>query len=443
MPGLRATAAGLALSLATLAPAVAESTLRLNVAATPLAAPLTEPGSGRRVATPAVPATPLGIARNLAAERRSPTTTAELPPPQLFAVPATFGSGAPLDSAGTLRVERPSPGLTAQLPHIAPTPGSAPAALTEAPADPLPSWRDGPTKQALLRFVREAGQPGGSGSIPPEERLAVFDNDGTLWSEQPLYFPFQFCVDQIRGLKAVPPAWRRQEPYASALRGDTKALVAQGAAALGTLLQACASGMDTETYDAAVRRWLATARHPISGRPYTAMVFQPMLELLRYLRAAGFRTYIVSGGETEFIRPWTAAVYGVPPEQVIGSRMALVWQQQPGQPPRLLRQPGVELVVDGPNKPIVIQHVLGRRPVAAFGNSDGDLQMLEWTTAGSGPRLALLVHHTDARREWAYDRNSAIGRLDKALDRARERGWLVVDMARDWLQVYPPQPPSP
>ncbi len=324
-----------------------------------------------------------------------------------------------------------------------PAPGSGAAAGVEtAGTDPLPSWRDGPTKQALLRFVHEASQPGGPGAIPAQERLAVFDNDGTLWSEQPLYFPFQFCVDRIRAMAAPPPQWRTQEPYASALRGDVAVLLSQGSKALGTLLPACSAGLDTEAYGAEVRRWLTTARHPRTGLPYSAMVFQPMLELLAMLRSAGFRTVIVSGGDTEFMRPWSEAVYGIPPEQVIGSRLALSWAHAPGQPPRLLRLPVVESVTDRPNKPIAIQHSLGRRPVAAFGNSDGDLQMLEWTTTGAGPRLGLLVHHTDGRREWAYDRASQVGRLDEALDRARKRGWIVVDMARDWLQVYPRQSPS-
>ena len=334
----------------------------------------------------------------------------------------------------------------ASLPLVAARPmESRPQAMPGLPqsADPLPSWREGPTKRALLRFVQQAILPAGPGAIPPHERIAVFDNDGTLWSEQPLYFPFQFCVDRIRGMAEVPAAWQSQEPYASARRGDVAALVSQGSGALGTLLQACSSGMDLEAYAADVRRWLATARHPLTGKPYTAMVFQPMLELLRLLRSAGFRTVIVSGGDTEFMRPWTAAVYGIPPEQVIGTRLPLAWLQDPAQPPQLRRVSGIEMVVDGPNKAIAIQQVLGRRPVAAFGNSDGDLQMLEWTMAGPGPRLALLVHHTDARREWSYDRNSPIGRLSAALDRARERGWLVVDMARDWLQVYPRQPVTP
>jgi phosphoglycolate phosphatase-like HAD superfamily hydrolase len=420
MHGLRTTAVGLALSLATTA-AIAPS--------------LARPGPG-----------PVVSVQASEAERPAPAATAgPFSPPSPA---ARIASAAPLSGAHDALAERSSPAWIAELlpspaGPAAPMPGPGAATPPAAPADPLPSWRSGPTKSALLRFVREAGQPGGPGAIPLQERLAVFDHDGTLWSEQPLYFPFQFCVDRIRAMAAPPPQWRQTEPYASALRGDVRALLAQGSSALGTLLPACSAGLDIDTYAAEVRRWLATARHPITGLPYTAMVYQPMLELLRFLRAAGFRTVIVSGGDSEFMRPWTAAVYGIPPEQVIGSRLALAWQQPPGQPPRLLRQPTEELVVDGPNKPIAIQQTLGRRPVAAFGNSDGDLQMLEWTSAGAGPRLALLVHHTDARREWAYDRSSLIGRLDKGLDRARERGWLVVDMARDWLQVYPRQSPSP
>lgn len=384
-----------------------------------------------------------GLALGLLSAAAIPATA-----PQVLAAPHPGASAAPAATMAPLR-----PGQ-----RVASPPGSAPlseggadaaaaagvyarpASLDLDGSDPLPSWRAGAVKDALLRFVREAMRPDGPGAIPPPERLAVFDNDGTLWSEQPLYFPFQFCVDRLRALDAPPSQWRRQEPYASALRGDVQALLSQGSAALATLLPACSAGMDLDTYAAEVRRWLASARHPVTGLPYTAMVFQPMLELLQLLRSAGFRIVIVSGGDSEFMRPWTAAVYGIPPEQVIGTRLALGWQQDPGRAPRLQRLPAVELVVDGPNKPIAIQQSLGRRPVAAFGNSDGDLQMLEWTTSGAGPRLALLVHHTDARREWAYDRSSAVGRLSTALDRARQRGWIVVDMARDWLQVYPRQP---
>lgn len=422
MGGLRRAAVGLILGLATAA-SLSE------VAAQGRRMP--EPAANRAslaLADPLRPPAPRLAAQTAAGQSGAPLGKAWLPDSRA-AVPAA----PPAPSAGPVALPWPAP--------VSPVPADA-AGLQRFADDPLPSWRAGSAKAALLRFVRQAIRPDGPGFIPPGERLAVFDNDGTLWSEQPLYFPFQFCVDRLRSLASAPPAWRRQEPHASALHGDVEALLSQGTAALAALLPACSAGMDRDTYAAEVRRWLATARHPRTGLPYTAMVFQPMLELLQWLRSAGFRSVIVSGGDSEFMRPWTEAVYGIPPEQVIGTRLALAWQQAPGQPPRLLRQPALELVVDGANKPIAIQQTLGRRPVAAFGNSDGDLQMLEWTTAGAGPRLALLVHHTDARREWAYDRDSRVGRLDRALDLARQRGWIVVDMARDWLRVYPHQPRS-
>jgi phosphoserine phosphatase len=301
-------------------------------------------------------------------------------------------------------------------------------------ADALPSWREGASKRAILTFLQQAE------AIPPVERIAVFDNDGTLWSEQPLYIPVLFCVDRIRQLAVHQPLWRQQEPYASALRGDLPALLRQGPAAWATLMEASAAGLTPEAFTAEVRRWLATARHPSSGRPYTAMVFQPMLELLALLRQRGFRTYIVTGGDGAFVRPWSEGVYGVPPEQVIGTRMKLAYRDTV-QGPVLERLPQIEAIVDGPEKPVAIEQTIGRRPVAAFGNSDGDLQMLSWTMAGPGPRLALLVHHTDGVREWAYDRRSAVGRLDRALDQARQRGWTVVDMAQDWLVIHPPAHP--
>lgn len=297
-------------------------------------------------------------------------------------------------------------------------------------ADPLPSWQEGASKRAILRFVERAE------AIPLAERIAVFDNDGTLWSEQPLYIPFLFCIDRVRQLAPEHPGWRLQEPYASALRGDVAGLLRQGPAALGALLLASSSGLSTEAFQAEVRRWIATARHPSTGRPYTAMVFQPMLELLALLRSRGFRTYIVSGGDVAFMRPWSEAVYGVPPEQVIGTRLKLAYRDRPAGP-ALERLPVVEALVDGPEKPVAIEQIIGRRPVAAFGNSDGDRQMLTWTMAGGGPRFALLVHHTDARREWAYDRLSPIGRLNLALDQARREGWTVVDMAREWRVIHP------
>lgn len=302
--------------------------------------------------------------------------------------------------------------------------------------DPLPSWLDGTSKRAILQFVERAQ------AIPPAERIAVFDNDGTLWSEQPLYIPFLFCIDRIRQLAPQHPAWRQQEPYASALRGDVASLLRQGPSALAALLLASSSGLTTETFQAEVRRWIATARHPGTGKPYTAMVFQPMLELLAYLRARGFRTYIVSGGDVAFMRPWSEAVYGVPPEQVIGTRLKLTYRDT-ATGPVLERLPVLEVLVDGPEKPVVIEQIIGRRPLAAFGNSDGDRQMLTWTMAGGAPRFALLVHHTDARREWAYERLSPIGRLNLALDQARRDGWTVVDMAREWRVIHPDHPPVP
>jgi hypothetical protein len=308
-----------------------------------------------------------------------------------------------------------------------------------AKSDPLPSWQDGASKRAVLHFVQRATAANSAEAIPVEERIAVFDNDGTLWSEQPLYIPFLFCVDRIRQLAPAHPEWRQQEPYASALRGDLNGLLRQGSQALGPLLVASSSGLSTEAFAEEVRRWIATARHPVSGRPPTAMVFQPMLELLRYLRANGFKTYIVSGGDVEFMRPWSERVYGVPPEQVIGSRLKLAYESTPAGPV-LLRLPAIDALVDGAAKPVAIQQIIGRRPVAAFGNSDGDRQMLEWTRAGKGSRFALLVHHTDARREWAYDRTSAIGQLNRALDQARRQGWTVVDMAQDWRIIHPTAP---
>lgn len=303
-------------------------------------------------------------------------------------------------------------------------------------ADPLPSWREGPRKRALLSFVEQSSN--GTAALPPEERIAVFDHDGTLWSEQPLYFPMLYAIDRVQRLVPQHPRWRRQEPYASALRGDLAALLRQGPPALTPLLEASVMGLSPQAFRADVRSWLLRARQPGSGRPLTALVFQPMLELLRHLRQRGFRTYIVTGGDAMFLRAWSEAVYGIPPEQVIGTRLQLAYREDAPGGPRLERLPVLDLLVDGPAKPVAIEQALGRRPVAAFGNSDGDRAMLAWTMAGPGPRLALLVHHTDGRREWAYDRRSPVGRLDRALDQARRDGWLVLDMARDWAVVHPP-----
>jgi phosphoglycolate phosphatase-like HAD superfamily hydrolase len=306
---------------------------------------------------------------------------------------------------------------------------------TSASAPALASWNDGAAKSAIQRFVANVTTLGGPGYVPVAERIAVFDNDGTLWAEQPIYFQLQFALDRVKALAPQHPEWRTKEPFNHLLAGDMKAFMAGGEHALAAVIAASHSGLTTDEFTAVVKDWLRTARHPKTGRPYTSMVYTPMLELLDYLRANGFKTYIVSGGGVEFMRAFADSVYGIPPEQVIGSEGKLQFELRDGKPV-LLKLPEVQFVDDGPGKPAGIQASIGRRPTAAFGNSDGDQQMLEWTWAGPGDRLALLVHHTDGDREWAYDRDSPIGRLDKALDEAQKAGWTVVDMKADWKQVF-------
>jgi phosphoglycolate phosphatase-like HAD superfamily hydrolase len=303
---------------------------------------------------------------------------------------------------------------------------------------PLASWNEGPAKAAIQRFVANVTTLGSPGYVPKAERIAVFDNDGTLWAEQPIYFQFQFALDRVKALAPQHPEWRTKEPFNHLLAGDMKAFLAGGEHAVLAVVAAAHSGLTTDEFAAAVHDWLRTARHPKTGRPYTSMVYQPMLELLDYLRANDFKTFIVSGGGVEFMRAFADSVYGIPPEQVIGSQGKLSYEMRDGKPV-LIKLPDVQFVDDGPGKPAGIQTFIGRRPIAAFGNSDGDREMLEWTWAGTGERLALLVHHTDAEREWAYDRDSQVGRLDKALDQALAAGWTVVDMKTDWKQVFPPQ----
>jgi hypothetical protein len=303
-------------------------------------------------------------------------------------------------------------------------------------ADPLPSWNDGGPKKAIEAFVERVTREGGPDFVPVAERIATFDNDGTLWSEQPLYFEFIFAFDRLRTLAPQHPEWKKVQPFAAALKGDLKGAFAGGEPAIARILGATHAGMTPEEFDQIVRDWATSARHPKTGRLYTDMVYQPMLELLAYLRANGFKTFIVSGGEIEFIRAWAEKVYGIPPEQVIGSSIKTRFQMR-GDEPVLMRLPQMSFVSDNADKPVAISAHIGRRPIAAFGNSDGDLQMLQWTTAGRGIRFALLVHHTDAVREWAYDRQSSVGRLDKALDAAQANGWTVVDMKNDWNIIYP------
>lgn len=306
----------------------------------------------------------------------------------------------------------------------------------EAPPDPLPSWNEGATKAAILNFVAEAVREGGPDFVPPAERIATFDNDGTLWSEQPVYFQAEFAFDRVRALAPQHPEWATTEPFKSILTGDRTVLADLGEQAFTDLLAATHAGMTVEDFEGEVKRWLATARHPRFDRPYDELIYQPMLELLAHLRANGFKTYIVSGGGLDFMRAFAEATYGIPPEQVIGSSVVTEYRLD-GETPTIVRLPEVGFIDDGPGKAVGIQRVIGRRPVFAAGNSDGDLQMLQWTTMRSGPALGLIVHHTDAAREWAYDAPSVIGQLKEALVQAPERGWTVVDMKADWTVIYP------
>lgn len=302
-------------------------------------------------------------------------------------------------------------------------------------APPLASWNDGPAKEAIVKFVTDVSTQDAPTFVASSERIAVFDNDGTLWAEQPLYFQLMFVLDRIKAMAPQHPEWQRAEPFKSILAGSMKAALAGGDKAVAELIAATHAGMTTAEFETQVKDWLATAGHPRFNRPYTDLVYQPMVELLAYLRANGFKTYIVSGGGIQFMRPWTEQVYGIPREQVIGSQGKLAFEMRGGAPVLVkLRQ--IDLVDDKAGKPIGIQKHIGRRPIAAFGNSDGDLEMLQWTMAGPGPHFAALVHHTDAQREWAYDRPSSIGALNKAWDEARAKGWTVIDMRRDWQKVF-------
>jgi len=309
------------------------------------------------------------------------------------------------------------------------------ALATAARAQPLASWNDGPAKTSILAFVQAVTTKGGESFVEPASRIAVFDNDGTLWAEQPMYVQAAFVIDRVRALAPKHPEWKRKQPFQAALTGDMKALAASGEKGLVQLVLATHTGMTSDEFAGMVTEWIATARHPRFKRPYTEIVYQPMLELLTYLRDNGFKTYIVSGGGVEFMRPWTERVYGIPPEQVVGSSIVTEFRLA-GDKPELIRLPKVDFIDDKAGKPVGIDRFIGRRPILAFGNSDGDQQMLEWTAAGSGKRFIGIVHHTDAEREWAYDRKSSVGRLDKALDEANAKGWTVVDMKTDWKRVF-------
>jgi phosphoglycolate phosphatase-like HAD superfamily hydrolase len=306
--------------------------------------------------------------------------------------------------------------------------------------DPLPSWNDGPHKTAIVDFVAKTTTEGSADFVPVEERIATFDNDGTLWCEQPLYVQLVFAIDRIKTLGPNHPIWKTEEPFKSILSGDVRAALAGGEKTAAELLVPSHAGMTTDEFDKTVRDWIVTARHPRFNRPYTECVYQPMLEVLSFLRAHGFKTFVVSGGGIDFMRPWTEAAYGIPPEQIVGSMGKVKYEVRDGNPV-IVKLPQIDFIDDGPGKPAGIQKFIGRRPILAFGNSDGDFEMLEWTTVGERTpprlRLGLLVHHTDAEREFAYDRESFIGRLARGLDEAPKRGWIVVDMKADWKVIFP------
>lgn len=304
------------------------------------------------------------------------------------------------------------------------------------PAATLSSWNDTPTRDAIVAFVDRVTDEASPDYVPPAERIAVFDNDGTLWCEQPAYFQLLFALDRVKAMAPDHPEWRTTEPYRSVLAGDHQALAAQGEKALLEIVAATHAGMTTDAFTDLARRWVTTAEHPTLKRPYIQCIYQPQVELLAYLRAHGFKTFIVSGGGIDFMRPWTEAAYGIPPEQVVGSSAKSKYEVRDGRGV-VVKQPQINFIDDKDGKPVGIVEYIGRHPILAVGNSDGDFQMLEYTTTNGKPRLGVLIHHDDADREFAYDRDSHIGRLARGLDEAARRGWLVVSMKRDWKTVFP------
>lgn len=309
-------------------------------------------------------------------------------------------------------------------------------AINAFAADSLPSWNNTPAKKNIVEFVAKVTKTGSADYVAPAQRIAVFDNDGTLWAEQPLYFQALFAFDRVKALAPEHPEWKTKEPFASVLSGNMAGALAGGEKALIELVMATHANTTTDEFSAIVRDWIATAKNPKTGLLYKDMVYQPMLEVLDYLRANGFKTFIVSGGGIEFMRVFSQEVYGIPPEQVIGSSIKTRFELRDNVPV-LVRQPEIDFIDDNVGKPVGIQQHIGQRPIAAFGNSDGDLQMLQWTCSGSGARFCLILHHTDAKREWAYDRKSHVGQLDKALDEAVVKQWTVTDMKNDWNQIFP------
>lgn len=308
---------------------------------------------------------------------------------------------------------------------------------TFAQSDPLPSWNDSPVKTSIIDFVHRTTTQGSLDFVVPEQRIAVFDNDGTLWTEQPYYFQLAFAFDQIKTMAPKHPEWKNKQPFKGLIEDDLKSALATGQRGLEQVLAVTHAGMTTDEFARSVITWTQTAKHPRFQRPYTALVYQPMLELLSYLRANGFKTFVVSGGGVEFMRPWMEKAYSIPPEQIVGSSGVVKFEVGKDGRPQLIKTARIEFIDDGSGKPVGINRFIGRKPIFAFGNSDGDLQMLQWTMAGEGPHFAGLVHHTDAEREYAYDRQSHIGKLDKALDEAASKNWAVIDMKKDWTTIFP------
>lgn len=300
---------------------------------------------------------------------------------------------------------------------------------------PLPSWNEGKTKKAIIDFVESVTSEGDPHFVPPMDRIAVFDNDGTLWSEKPYYFQLYFALDRVKALADAHPEWQEQQPFKAILEDDMKGFLSGGMKALMEVVMATHSDTNSDEFEQIVLDWISSAKHPNTGRLYTEMIYQPMLELLEYLHTKGFRNYIASAGGIEFMRAWVEDVYRIPPEQVIGSSIETKFEIRDGVP-ELVRIPKIDFIDDAEGKPVGIHKFIGRRPILAMGNSDGDLQMYQWTAAGKGLSFIGMVHHTDDEREWAYDRESLVGKLDKALNEANENGWTVVDMKRDWRRVY-------
>ncbi len=303
--------------------------------------------------------------------------------------------------------------------------------------DPLSSWHEGPTKQAIINFVTNTTKEGSVDFIPVADRIACFDNDGTLWSEQPMYFQFAFALDQVKVMAPQHPEWKNKQPFKALLEGDLKTALAGGEKALLEIVMATHSGMTTEEFDKTVIDWMATAKHPKTGKHYNEMIFQPMVELLNYLRTNGYKTFIVSGGGVDFMRPWVEQAYGIPPNQVVGSSIKVKYDTLNGKPV-LIKLPELNFIDDKQGKPVGIHQHIGKRPVFTVGNSDGDYAMLQWTTTATGyPRFGMIIHHTDSVREWAYDRDSHIGKLEKGLDDAAKYNWKIVDMKEEWKNIYP------